>query len=42
MELSREDKMIKQLCKTFKEDTDSYWLNTLQIPAHLTTHSAKS
>ena len=28
MELSREDKMIKQLCKTFKEDTDSYWLNT--------------
>lgn len=20
--------MIKQLCKTFKEDTDSYWLNT--------------
>ena len=28
MELSREDKMIKQLCKTFKEGTDSYWLNT--------------
>lgn len=23
----QEDKMIKQLCKTF-EDTDSYWLNT--------------
>ena len=28
MELSREDKIIKQLCKTFKEGTDFYWLNT--------------
>ena len=40
MELSREDKMIKQLCKTFKEDTDSYWLNTqryIEWPQNITS-----
>ena len=40
MELSREDKMIKQLCKTFKEDTDSYWLNTqryIEVAANITS-----